>query len=322
MKQLVKAFEDGILTKKDDFIFPKKVLQKYSDEPDDILDPILYPENEEEKMYPFEDMPIIFHRVWKNINIEKLQELKTNASWMNLDVWLCDSCFFKYAETTKPFHREVKIPKSQAEEDELMLTPEGKTGDRSQRAYNSNGPVLKGSKTTLLTLSKGEPSKLSDEHAGVLKSKLTASHSVSQMYKLGQTLGLPRDRLVSRPFLNQNDLRYPILGNSYALQDKVTDDSKADTKEDDSRVSLKKQNSINQTSRTKEYVRKMHKSAVSEVLLPRLKIPAKEKKPVLDTSLFGSSHSRHMSSSIRKVDYESCLDVLRETEKYRKLLES
>lgn len=314
---MVKAFEDGVLTKQQDFVFPKKAVEKYSDEPDEVPDPVLYPENEDEKMYPFEDMPLVFHRVWKNINLAKLAELKTNDSWMNLDVWLCDACFFRYAETTKPFRRAAKPAQVSGDEDEVLTTPEDKPVDKSQRVYAN---ALRGSKTTLLTVSRAEPSRATDEPAGAPKSRLAASHSVSQMHKLGQLVGLPRDRLVSRPMLGPADLRCPVVGSHHALADKKSDDSRAETKADESWASLKRSDG---TPRSDEYVRKMHKSAVSEVLLPRLKLPTKQpKKTALDSSAFGSSHSRHLSSSMRKVDYDACMEVLRDTEKYRRLLES
>lgn len=309
MRQLVKAFEDGVLTKRDDFVFPKKAVEKYSDEPDEVPDPVLYPENEDEKMYPSEDMPIVFHRVWKNISMAKLPELKSNDSWMGLDVWLCDACFFRYAETAKPFRRAARQRETSDDEEEADTTPDHKAGDDGQRVYKS---VLKGSKTTLLTASRAEPSRATDEMVGGPKSRLAASHSVSQMQKLGQLVGLPRDRLVQRPLLGPIDLRYPVgIGSRYTPHDKKSEDSRAETKAESQT-----------TPRVAEYVRTMHKSAVSEVLLPRLQLPTKAKKPATDSSVFGSTHSRQRSTATRKVDYGGCLEVLRETEKYRRLFES
>ena len=117
MRQLVKAFDNGVLTKREDFRFPKKNNPVYSDEKPEERDPVLYPEEEENKTYPFTDLPIIFHRIWRSVNINKLKELKLNDTWMNLTVWLCDKCFYKYAETEKPFQPNNRI-KSDLENDE------------------------------------------------------------------------------------------------------------------------------------------------------------------------------------------------------------
>lgn len=103
-------------------------------DPPEQRDATLYTENEEDKVYPFSDLPMIFHRVWKNINRNKLEELRKNNTWMDMQVWLCDGCFYQFAETHKPFEKEEVMAK-RAEDDDIS---EGKSPGKSRGSYQAS----------------------------------------------------------------------------------------------------------------------------------------------------------------------------------------
>ena len=101
IKHIIYAYNSGILTKDNDYIFPAKKMVKYSDDPsDDDIDDI-YRDNDEDKLYMSNDLPIILHRICKTINKDNISKYTSNSTWMNVDIYVCDICYhlFTYSDT-------------------------------------------------------------------------------------------------------------------------------------------------------------------------------------------------------------------------------
>lgn len=185
IKRLVEAYDNGVLTKDIDFHFPEKKRRVICQDPPEQRDSLLYKENEEDKVYPYSDLPMIFHRVWKNINSEKLKELRQNNTWMDMEVWLCDGCFYTFAETHKPFVKEEVVARRPNDDDQS----EGKSPGRSRGShqgspmtFNFNATASSKQQFPAIKLKSTNQELNSQEHQSVLTKK-PAPTPAERMYE-------------------------------------------------------------------------------------------------------------------------------------------
>jgi len=302
-------------------------MEKYSDDPPEVKDKTLYPENEEDKVYPFNDLPIIFHRVWRELNKRNLQEFKKNATWTNLNAYLCDGCYHKFAETA-PIPDKYQVQHSRKhKEDGDNQSPES---PKHQLSPQMGKQGAKGGKdidhfTLLPSIKNKAPSKKPVLVPTTASKKIFGStHNGHFNYA---------DTLIPKANSPAQKMFVPLLSSRIQSMEKVGD-SKDETRAEETTAYHK---STTQRQQGQERPRKRHPSTSSLNTMAMQSIDHQMKsiicvdnkkshriktKKMYSNNLNDTDMSNPKGSmSMRRVDYDSCMQLLKGTEHFRSQFE-
>ena len=248
---------------------------------------------------------MVFHRVWKNANKEKLKELRKNNTWMDLEVWLCDACFYKFAETQKPFEKEqVKVKGSDEEDAYSSPSPaKSRTSYAGTQAAFQFG--LKMASTKVLPTIKFRQTAIDfpqiDQKSDITQRKPLITPAERMYENL-----VPRS--ITYKTVNSSH-QAQILSQRQQASDKISAISKDDTTIHDSTVS--------------KHVSAYGSFKISDrqVNLKKSVIEPNRPKPGKKSQSFGkvdlASIAKSSSQSSKQLDYLSCMGVLKNSHRYR-----